>query len=80
MKNSRRKTTYELEQLAEQHYKDLEEIQKVLKARASFSIVEDLNQIKSITDNYNMGMLTQIETMKQISDIATSSIKEFENL
>lgn len=80
MKNLRNKGTSELEKLAEQHYKDLEEIQKVLKARASFSIVEDLNQIKSITDSYNMGMLTQMETMKQIIDITTSSMNKFKNL
>ncbi len=80
MKNLRTCETFELEKLAEQKYKELEAIQAELKLQAEFTITDALDVIKNITDNYNMGMLTQKETLIQIAGVTASKMKEHKNL
>ena len=59
---------------------DSYELEVELKKRKDFSIIEMLEQIKSVSESYNMGMLTPLETMKQIASISEAKIKQFYSL
>ena len=80
MKNLRNYEACQLEDLLQQAELEAKRIKEEIYLQSTFSITEDLNIVKSIIDNYNMGMLTQMETMHQIKDLAGSVINQFKNL
>jgi len=80
MKNLRNYEDCKLSDLLQESELRVKAIKEEIKLQESFKIESDLEIVQSIIANYNMGMLTKMETMHQIKDLAGSVINQFKNL